>query len=124
MPAVEDRRLELPNQGVCFGLEVRSELHFEYLRPGSGRPVHVRGAAEDETFGAQERLQTWDAVPGIHEAVHLSRCGPACFGIDSGPYWFRYDWNEEAFTVCPTATSPSLLNSRSTRLAGASCFFK
>ena len=97
-----DRILDLPSQGACFGLEVRSHLRFEYLRPGSGRPVRVRESLPGETLGVEDRLQTWDEVPGVHGAVHLSRCGPAAFGIESGAYWFRYDADETAFTLCPS----------------------
>ncbi|HEY7574554.1 MAG TPA: hypothetical protein VIB08_05285, partial [Thermoanaerobaculia bacterium] len=102
----EEGILDLPSQGACFGLEVRSHLRFEYLRPGSGRPVRVRDAVPGETLGAMERLQTWDEVPGVHGAVHLSRCGPAAFGIESGAYWFRYDAEETAFTLGPSDNPP------------------
>ncbi len=94
--------MDLPSQGACFGLEVRSHLGFEYLRPGSGRPVRIRESRPGEELGALERIQTWDEVPGVHGAVHLSRCGPAAFGIESGAYWFRYDADAAAFTVRPT----------------------
>jgi hypothetical protein len=67
-----------------------------------GRPVRIRDAAPDEPLGALERLQTWDAEPGVKAAVHLNRCGPAAFAIESGDFWFRYDADAAAFTVRPT----------------------
>jgi hypothetical protein len=98
--------VDLPSRGAIFGLEVRSQLPFEYLRSGSGRPVRVSNASSDGTLGSLERLQTWDEEPGVHAAVHLHRCGPAAFAIESGAYWFRYDADEAAFTVQPTGDPP------------------
>lgn len=98
--------MDLPSRGAIFGLEVRSNLRFEYLRQGAGRPVRIRDAEAGEPLGALERLQTWDAEPGVKAAVHLSRCGPAAFGIESGDFWFRYDADESAFTVRPTGDPP------------------
>ena len=102
----EESLLDLPPRGAIFGLEVRSRLRFEYLRPGTGRPVRILDAPPDGTMGALERLQTWDEEPGVHAAVHLSRCGPAAFGVESGAYWFRYDADEAAFTVRPVGDPP------------------
>jgi hypothetical protein len=57
-------------------------------------------------MGALERLQTWDAEPGVKAAVHLHRCGPGAFAIESGDFWFRYDADEAAFTVRRTGDPP------------------
>lgn len=89
-----------PPQGTCFGFEIHSDLGFEYLRPGSGRPTRVLASNPLETFGSTTRLQTWEDPHGVQATTRLHRCGPAAFGVELGEQlWFRYEENPDRFTV-------------------------
>ena len=91
---------DVPARGTCFGIEVRSDLEFGYLRPGGGGPARFASARADEELGAVETLQTWPGIPGAQATIRLHQCGPGRFGVAVGDdLWFRYDERAERFTL-------------------------
>jgi hypothetical protein len=98
---------DMPALGTCFGIEVRSDLEFHYLRSGSGRPACFVAASATESLEPVETLQTWPGIPGVQATIRLLRRGPYGFAVGIGDaFWFGYDENPERFTLSSPVPSP------------------
>lgn len=71
---VHDER-ELAKVGTCYGLEVRSDLSFTYLRPGRGTPIVVREEADGDARRPGELVQSWRPTRTGAAETRLYRCG-------------------------------------------------
>ena len=81
-----------PVRGMCFGYEIRSELSFNYLRPGTGTPLHVyeRDLGEPEPIG-ELLTESSDASDRGGGQVDVYAAGSAYHISVGHAGWFHVD---------------------------------
>ena len=63
-PAHYPEEQEALGVGSCYGFSVRSDLPFQFIRPGGEDPLKVGLASDDHPLPTRAPLLTWDQAPG------------------------------------------------------------